>query len=110
MLSYAYLANHIKTTTTTNFMTSRPQANYTNRGIAVCPRIYYQLLCLEGFRVVRAKSSHWRLSLVSRPKPLFSHSNSCTILLTKLSGPRSRTTTSLKIKLLRESNTGPLDL
>jgi hypothetical protein len=47
---------------------------------------------------------------VSRPKPLLFLPSSSSIVLTRLSGPRSRPTTSQKICYHRESNTRPLDL
>jgi hypothetical protein len=44
------------------------------------------------------------------PEPLAFHSNSSSVILTRLSGPRSRPITSQKTWYRRESNLGPLDL
>jgi hypothetical protein len=46
----------------------------------------------------------------SRPEPLLFHSSSFSVVLTRLSGPRSRPPTYQKIWYGRESNPGPLDL
>jgi hypothetical protein len=43
------------------------------------------------------------------PEPLLFHSSSSSVILTRLSGPRSRPTISQKIWQPRESNPGPLD-
>jgi hypothetical protein len=50
----------------------------------------------RGCRVVRATNPHGRLFLFSRPKPILFHSSSSSIILTRLSGPRLRPTTSQK--------------
>jgi hypothetical protein len=44
------------------------------------------------------------------PEPLLFHSSSSSVVLTRLSGPRSRPTTSQKIWSCREWNPGSLDL
>jgi hypothetical protein len=73
-----------------------PRANYTDRETAACRRSDCQLLRIEG-----ATWSAWRI-----PKAVFSVfqtgaatflSSSSSVVLTRLSGPRSRPTTSQKI-------------
>jgi hypothetical protein len=65
-----------------------------------------------GYRVPRGQRdvSPLPYSRFSVPEPLLFHSSSSLIVLTRLSGPRSRPTTSQKIWERRESNSGPLDL
>jgi hypothetical protein len=55
-----------------------------------------QLLRIEGPRGQR-DGSLWQYSRISRPEPLFFLSSSSSIVLRRLSGPRSRPTTSQKI-------------
>jgi hypothetical protein len=50
-----------------------------------------------GCRVVSATDPHGRNLGFLDPEPLLFHSSSSSIILTKLSGPRSRPTTSQKI-------------
>jgi hypothetical protein len=51
----------------------------------------------RGFYVVSVTDPYGSISRISRPEPLFSLSNSSSIVLTRLSGPRSRRATSQKI-------------
>jgi hypothetical protein len=62
-----------------------PQANYTDRAIAACRR--------SGQR----NGSPWPYSRFSRPEPLIFLPSSSSIVLTRLSGPRSRPNTSHKV-------------
>jgi hypothetical protein len=64
----------------------------------------------RGCCVVSATDSPGRYSRFSRPEPLLFIPVSSSVVLTRLSGPRSRPTASQKIWKRRESNTGPLDL
>jgi hypothetical protein len=61
---------------------------------------------LYGYRVSRGRlnGSPRLYSRVSRPEPLLFLSSSSSVVLTRLSGPRSRPTTSQKIWKRRESN------
>jgi hypothetical protein len=52
----------------------------------------------RGCRVVSATDPHGRNLRFLDPKPLLFHSSSSAIILTRLSGPRSRPTTSQKIE------------
>jgi hypothetical protein len=74
-----------------------PRANYTDRATAACWRSYCQLSRIEERRVVSAADSLRQYSRLSRPEPLLFLSSSPSIVLTRLSGPRSRPTTSQKI-------------
>jgi hypothetical protein len=49
-------------------------------------------------------------SRISRPEPLLSLQSISSVILTRLSGPRSRSIASQEIWWCRESNSGPLDL
>src|SRR5215468_7523881 len=51
---------------------------------------------IEGSHVVSATGPHGRKSLFSRPESLLFHSSSSSVDLTRLSGPRSRPTTTQK--------------
>jgi hypothetical protein len=51
----------------------------------------------KGCRVVSATDPHGRNLGFIDPEPLLCHSSSSSIILTRLSGPRSRPTTSQKI-------------
>jgi hypothetical protein len=67
-----------------------PQANYTDRATAAChPN--------RGCRVVSATDPHGRNLDFLDPEPLLFHSSSSSVILTRLSGPRSRPTISQKI-------------
>jgi hypothetical protein len=74
-----------------------PRAIYTDRATATCRRSYCQLFC--GYRVSRGQrdESLRPYSRISRPESLLFLSSSSSTVLTKLSGPRSRPTTSQKI-------------
>jgi hypothetical protein len=74
-----------------------PQANYTYRATAACRRSECQLLRIEGiaWSTQRIPMSV-NLNFID-PEPLLSHSSSASVILTRLSGPRSRPTTSQKI-------------
>jgi hypothetical protein len=52
-----------------------------------------QLLRIEGFCVVSAAASHGPYSRFSRPRLLFLHSSSSSVIIMRLSGPRSGPTT-----------------
>ena len=54
-------------------------------------------LRIDGCHVASATYPHGRLSLFSGPEPLLFYSSSSSIDLTRLSGPRSRPTTTQKI-------------
>jgi hypothetical protein len=70
-----------------------PQANYTDRATAASRRSYCQLLRIESF-AWSAKRIPTAVNLAFLdPKPLLSHSSN-SVILTRLSGPRSRPTTS----------------
>jgi hypothetical protein len=71
-----------------------PQANYTDRAAAACRRTQCQLMRIEGVawsahRIPTAVNLHFL-----DPEPLLFHSSSSSVILTRLSGPRSRPTTS----------------
>jgi hypothetical protein len=73
------------------------QTNYTGRATAACRRSCCQLLRIEGVawsaqRIPTAVN----LGLLD-PEPLLFHSSNSSVTLTRLGGPRSRTTTSQKI-------------
>jgi hypothetical protein len=72
-----------------------PRANYTDRATVACRRSNCQLLRIEG-----ATWSAWRIppavfSRFSRQEPLCFLSSSSSVVLTRLSGTRSRPTTFL---------------
>jgi hypothetical protein len=73
------------------------QTNYTYRATAAYRRIYRQLLRIESV----AWSAQWIPTAVNLdfldPEPLLFHSSSSSVILTRLSGPSSRPTTSQKI-------------
>jgi hypothetical protein len=80
-----------------NSVAFSPQANYTDRATAACRRSWFQLLRIKGVawsaqRIPTAVNFRF-----SRPEPLLFHSSRSSIILTRLSGPRSRYTTSQKI-------------
>jgi hypothetical protein len=54
-------------------------------------------LASRGVHVVSATGPHGRKALFSRPEPLLIYSSSSSVDLTRLSGPRSRPTTTQKI-------------
>jgi hypothetical protein len=60
--------------------------------------------------MVSATDPHGRNLGFLDPEPLLFHSSSSSIILRRLSEPRSRPTTSQKMWYRRESNPGPLDL
>jgi hypothetical protein len=71
-----------------------PQANYTDRATATCRRIKCQLLRIEvvawpAQRIATAVNLGFL-----EPELLLCHSSSSSVNLTRLSGPRSRPTTS----------------
>jgi hypothetical protein len=73
-----------------------PQANYTDRATAACRRSYWPFWPIEGVawspeRIPTAVN----LNCLDA-EPLLFHSSSSSIILTRLSGPRSRLTTSQK--------------
>jgi hypothetical protein len=74
-----------------------PLANYNDRATAACQRSYCQPLQIDERRVVSAVDSVRPYFRLSRPEPLFFLSSSSSIVLTRLSGPRSRPTTFQKI-------------
>jgi hypothetical protein len=67
-----------------------PLANYTDRATAACRRS----LRIEGVAWSAQRIPSSVKSRFSRPEPLLFHSSSSSIILTGLSGPRSRPTTS----------------
>jgi hypothetical protein len=73
-----------------------PQANYTDRAIAACRQSYCQLR-IEGI----AWSAQRNPAAVNlgflEPEPLLLSSSSSSVILTRLSGPRSRPTASQKM-------------
>jgi hypothetical protein len=75
----------------TKFRGISPQANYTDRATAACRRSLCQLFADRGCRVVTATDPH------GRPGPLLFHSSRFLFIPTRLSGPRSRRSTSHKI-------------
>jgi hypothetical protein len=79
---------------TTKLRSFSPQAYYTYRATAACRRRQCQLLRIEGVawsaqRIPTAVN----LDLL-KPEPLLFHSSSSSVILTRLSGPRSRSTSS----------------
>ena len=85
-----------------------PRANYSDRAAAAGRRSQCQLLKLEGCHVVSATDPHGRFNLcfLDRSRYIFIQ----VIDLTRLSGPRSRPTTTQKVWQRRESNRRPLYL
>jgi hypothetical protein len=82
------LTCHLKTKT--KLRGPSPRANYTDRENAACRRSEHQLLRIQG-----AMWSAWRtptavFSVPSRPEPLLFLPSSSSIVITRLSGPRSR--------------------
>jgi hypothetical protein len=75
-----------------------PQANYTDRASdrSLSAKLVPNLAD-RGCRVVSATDPHSRNLGFLDPGPLLLHSSSSSIILTRLSGPRSRPTTSQKI-------------
>src|SRR5215475_14008791 len=69
-----------------------PRANYTDRAAAAGANLWW----IDGSHVVSATGPHGRKSLFSRPESLLFHSSSSSVDLTRLSGPRSRPTTTQK--------------
>jgi hypothetical protein len=65
-----------------------PQANFTDRATAACRRSDCQLLRIHGQR----DGSLWPYSRFSRQKAATFLSSSSSVVLTRLSGPRSRPT------------------
>jgi hypothetical protein len=65
-----------------------------------------------GYKVPRAQREGFLrpYARLSRPEPLLFLPSSSSVVLTRLSGPRSRPSTSQKIWYRRESNPGPLYL
>jgi hypothetical protein len=85
-----------------------PRANYADRATAAC---WQSSANFCGWCcVVSATDSHGRYSRFSRPEPLLFLPSSSSVVLMRLSGPRSRPTASQKIWKCRESNPGNLDL
>jgi hypothetical protein len=79
------------------------QTNYNDQATATCWRCQYQLLWTEGV----AWPEQWIPTAVfwySRPNPLLFLPGSSSVVLTRLSGSRSRPTTSQKIWWCRKSN------
>jgi hypothetical protein len=76
----------------TKFRDFSPQANHTDRAIATCR--YYQIesVAWSAQRIPTAVS----LGFLD-PELLLFHSSNCSIILTRLTGPRSRPTSSQKI-------------
>jgi hypothetical protein len=70
------------------------RANYTDRATAACRRSQCRLLRIDGVEW-SAKQIPTSVFLVPRPQPLFFLPSSSSIVLTRLSGPRSRPTTFL---------------
>jgi hypothetical protein len=73
------------------------QANYTERATAACRRSQCQHLWIEGVAwTVQRIPTAVNLDFLD-PEQLLFHSSSSSVILTRLSGPRSRPTTSQKI-------------
>ena len=88
----------------TKFRGLSPRANYTDRAAAAGRRSQCQLLRIEGCHVVSATDPQAvKLCFLDRSRYFF-YSSSSSIDLTRLSGPRSRPTTTQKIWQRRESN------
>jgi hypothetical protein len=76
-------------------MAFSPQANYTDRTTAAYRRSNF--LRIEGVALSAQRIPTAVKSRFSRPEPLLFHSSSSSAILTRLSGPRSRASTSQKI-------------
>jgi hypothetical protein len=74
-----------------------PWANYTDRANAACRRKLVTAFADRGCHVVSVTDPYGPYSWFSRPEPLFCLSSSSSIVLTRMSRPRSRRTTSQKI-------------
>jgi hypothetical protein len=74
-----------------------PRANYTDRAIAACRRSLLPRFADRGVSRSQRGGSPTAVISVTRPKPPLFLSSSSSIVLTRLSGPRSRPTTSQKI-------------
>jgi hypothetical protein len=86
-----------KQTTNKNSMAFSPQANYADWAASDCRWSFCQLLWVEGCLMFSTVGSHCHWFRFSRSGPLLSHSNSSSVIVTRLSGSRSRPTTSQKI-------------
>jgi hypothetical protein len=73
-----------------------PQANYTDPATAAVGEVV-PTFAGRGCYVVSATDSHGRFSRFSRPEPLPLFSSSSSVVITRLSGPRSRSPTCQKI-------------
>jgi hypothetical protein len=71
-----------------------PQANYTDRATAACRRSYCQILRIEGVTSAQRVPTAVNLDFLD-PEPLLFRPNS-SVILTRLSRPRSRLTISQK--------------
>jgi hypothetical protein len=74
-----------------------PQANYTDRATAACWRSLRQILRIEGVAWSAQRIPTAVKLCFLDPEPLLFHSCSSSVILTRLSGPRSRLTTSQHI-------------
>jgi hypothetical protein len=74
-----------------------PQANYTDQATAACRRNCWQLLRIEGVAWSTQRIPTAVISFFYTPELILFHSTSSSVILTRLSGPRSRPTTSQKI-------------
>jgi hypothetical protein len=74
-----------------------PQANCTDRATAALSTKLVPILADKGCRLVSATDPHSRNLGFLDPEPLLFHSSRSSVILTRLSGPRSRPTTSQKI-------------
>jgi hypothetical protein len=93
-ISIAQLMYLIKETKLRGFS---PQVNYSDRRTAACRRSCCQVLQTEGVaRSAQRIPTAVNLGFVD-PEPLLFHSSSPSVILVRLSGPRSRPTTSQKI-------------
>jgi hypothetical protein len=73
-----------------------PQANYTDRATAACRRSLCQLVLIEAVAWAAQRiPTAVNLGFLA-PEPLLFHSSSSSVILMRLSGPRSTPTTSQK--------------
>jgi hypothetical protein len=82
-------------------------ANYTERATVAAGETNADFC---RFSVFRATDTNSRKFLISRSEPLILLPCTASVILTRLSGRRSGTTSSQKICYRRESNSEPLDL
>jgi hypothetical protein len=91
------ISREVFLTTVVSSASDTATPNYADRTTAACRRSYCQRLQIEGCRVVSATDPLRKYYRFPRPEPLLFLPSSSSVVLTRLSGARSRPTTSQKI-------------